>query len=91
MDAFGYDETDFIPCEISGARCQDIHHIIGRGKIGGDTIENLMGLTRKNHTDYGDKKDYMVLLLKIHRKVLQIKNIPFNDKFFEFYINKYEK
>lgn len=89
--AFGYDtedKTQFVPSEISG-KADDIHHIIGRGKGGEDRIENLIAVTREQHNDYGDKKEYMVLLLKIHRRRLQINNIPFDDNWFEFYIKKY--
>ena len=31
LDALGFDECDFIPCEISGLLGVDLHHIIGRG------------------------------------------------------------
>ena len=66
LDKMGYDECDFIPSEISGARAVDIHHIIGRGKCGEDRIENLIALTRTEHIKYGDEKSaYMYYLLKI--------------------------
>jgi len=32
MNSMGYDLSDFIPCEITGQKAVDIHHIIGRGK-----------------------------------------------------------
>lgn len=92
FDAFGYDkkdETVFVPSEISNDKAVDIHHIIGRGKCGEDRIENLMALTRKEHNQYGDEVAYMVLLLKIHRRVLQINKIPFDERWFDFYIKKY--
>jgi len=41
---FGFDQADFIPCEICKAQAQDIHHIECRG-MGGtkepDNIDNL--------------------------------------------------
>jgi IS1 family transposase len=33
-----------------------------------DTIENLMGLCRKCHIEYGDKKQYKEFLKDIHAK-----------------------
>jgi beta-galactosidase beta subunit len=93
LNAFDYDNTDnnsYFPSEISEKRAVDIHHIIGRGKGGEDRIENLMAVTRQEHQDYGEKKDYMVLLLKIHRRTLEINKIEFENKWFEFYINMYE-
>lgn len=56
----GFDNTDFIPCEVCGSSAKDIHHIEPRG-MGGrkskDVIENLMALCRKCHheADFGTK------------------------------------
>ena len=89
LEAFGHDRADnniFVPSEISGGRGVDIHHIVTRE----DRIENLMMLTREEHEQYGEIKEAMALLLKIHRRILQINNITFDNKWFEFYINKYE-
>jgi len=93
FEAFGYDKEDvtqFVPSEISRLKAIDIHHIIGRGKKGEDRIENLMAVTRMEHKIYGDKKEYMVLLLKIHRRVLQINEITFENNWFEKKIRMYE-
>lgn len=69
FDYFKYDESDFIPCEICGAKAVDIHHIYCKG-MGGtikkDVIENLMALCREHHIAYGDKKNYIDYLKKIH-------------------------
>lgn len=89
FDAFGYDKDDpttFIPSEISGEKAVDLHHIVTRE----DRIENLMYLTRQEHSDFGEIKEFMVYLLKIHRRVLQLNNIPFDNDWFEKYITKYE-
>ena len=89
FNAFGYDKDDpttFIPSEISGKKAVDLHHIVTRE----DRIENLMYLTREEHTEYGEIKDAMVYLLRIHRRRLQLAYIPFDDKWFAFYINRYE-
>ena len=90
IEAFGYDENSFISSEISGGKASDIHHIIGRGKKGECRIENLMALTRKEHEDYGDKKYYMAILLKLHRKRLEINNIPFDKNYFKSLILRYD-
>lgn len=93
LEAFGYDtysNNSFVPSEISETRAVDIHHIIGRGKKGEDRIENLMALTREEHTEYGDQKLYMVYLLKIHRKRLENANIDFDNDWFEEKIAFYE-
>lgn len=73
MDHFGYVLDDFIGCEICGSRAVDIHHIKRRG-IGGnpdaDKIENLMAVCRKCHIEYGDKKEHIEWLQKIHNRNL---------------------
>jgi 5-methylcytosine-specific restriction endonuclease McrA len=69
LDAMGYDTTDFIPCEICGAKAVDIHHIEARGMGGSkqaDTIENLMAVCRQCHNTYGDLKNYKEMLKEIH-------------------------
>ena len=93
LEAFGHDigdQTSFVPSEISEDRSQDIHHLIGRGKGGEDRIENLMAVTRQEHISYGDKKDYMVMLFKIHRKRLILANIEFDEDWFQEKIRFYE-
>lgn len=70
---FGYDISDFIPCEVCGKTAVDIHHIECRG-IGGskasDNIENLMALCREDHIKYGDKKQYKEFLKCKHAERL---------------------
>ncbi|WNH10068.1 hypothetical protein [Thalassobellus suaedae] len=88
FDAFGYDKGDpttFIPSEISGEKAVDLHHIVTRE----NRIENLMYLTRQEHQDFGEIKEAMVCLLKIHRRRLQLANIPFDNNWFEKYIKQY--
>ncbi len=71
LQGMGYKTTDFIPCEVCGSQAVDIYHIEARG-IGGskkaDVIDNLMGLCRKCHIEYGDKKQYKEFLKDIHAK-----------------------
>ena len=73
LQGMGYDTTDFIPCEVWGAKAVDIHHIEARG-MGGtstpDTIENLMALCRECHFLYGDIKLYKEWLEEIPQKKL---------------------
>ena len=67
---FGYDPSDFIPCEMCGLKAQDIHHIEARGMGGSkhaDTIENLMALCRQCHIDFGDKKQHKEMLKVVHK------------------------
>jgi predicted restriction endonuclease len=69
LDHFGYDKSDFIPCEVCGAQAVDIHHIEARGMGGSkhaDVIENLMALCRKHHEMYGDRKQWKDWLQKVH-------------------------
>ena len=70
---FGYDTSDFIPCEVCSAKAVDIHHINARG-LGGDplgkkdVIENLMAVCRPCHTKYGDNVQYKDFLIQLHLK-----------------------
>jgi hypothetical protein len=69
MDYFGYDISDFIPCEVCGAKSVDIHHVEARSMGGSklkDNIENLMALCRKHHEEFGDKKQWKEWLIKLH-------------------------
>jgi hypothetical protein len=73
MTKMGYDESDFIPCEICKAKAVDIHHINARGMGGtgtNDTIENLMALCRTCHVKYGDKKKFIDILQSIHNEMI---------------------
>jgi 5-methylcytosine-specific restriction endonuclease McrA len=75
LNHFGYDISDFIPCEVCGKTAIDIHHIEARG-IGGskeaDNIENLMALCREDHLKYGDKKQHKEWLKEIHQERLSM-------------------
>ena len=75
LDHFGYDETDFIACEVCSAQAVDIHHIEARG-MGGDpsgrkdVIKNLQALCRPCHVKFGDKKQYKTMLIEKHNNKL---------------------
>ena len=66
LTQMGYDDTEFIPCEVTGVKAVDIHHIRGRGRGGKDTLCNLMALTRKTHVDLGDNKHWRESLISQH-------------------------
>jgi 5-methylcytosine-specific restriction endonuclease McrA len=71
LQYFGYGPEEFMPCEICGARMVDIHHIEARGMGGSgekDNIENLMGLCRSCHVEFGDKKHHIEYLKSIHER-----------------------
>ena len=74
FDYFGYDISDFIPCEICKDQANDIHHIECRG-MGGtskqESIENLMAVCRKCHEKFGDKKEHKELLKEIHLNIMR--------------------
>ena len=75
LDYFGHE--DFLPCEICNSKANDIHHIDCRGMGGSkekDEIENLMGLCRKCHIHFGDKKQYKDYLIEVHLKKLNEHN-----------------
>jgi len=68
MDYFGFDVSDFIPCEVCGAKCQDVHHVESRGMGGShlqDRIDNLIGLCRLDHERaHGTESKYYKELFK---------------------------
>tara|TARA_R110002124_G_scaffold249132_1_gene414271 strand:- start:162 stop:458 length:297 start_codon:yes stop_codon:yes gene_type:complete len=86
MKALGYDTCDFMPCEITGSRGIDIHHIVNRE----NRIENLMLLTRVKHIELGEIKSKMGYLLETHRDFLMMNGVKFDNKWFNDNIEKYE-
>lgn len=74
MDYFGYDISDFIPCEVCGKNAVDINHIVARGMGGSktkDNIENLMAMCRQHHEQFGDKKVYREFLQTKHKSFMK--------------------
>ena len=74
MDYFGYDTSDFIPCEICGSKAVDINHIKARGMGGSkqhDNIENLMAMCRECHEEYGDKQHMRQTLILVHERKMK--------------------
>lgn len=74
FDFFGYDTSDTILCEVCGKVAVDIHHINRRG-IGGskdkDVVTNLMALDRECHNKFGDKKQHLDMLNKVHLRHIE--------------------
>ena len=71
--AFGYDVSDFIPCEVCGGKANAIHHIECRGMGGSklkNSISNLMAVCQYCHESYGDKAQHMDFLQLTHRRFL---------------------
>ena len=72
---FGFDQSDFIPCEICGSQAIDIHHIECRGMGGtkeAENIDNLQALCRSCHVKYGDKKEYQEFLKEVHNYFIEV-------------------
>lgn len=73
---FGYSGYEYMPCEIEGCHrpAVDINHIKARGMGGSkhrDNIENLMGMCREHHLEYGDKKQHRDMLIEQHKKFMR--------------------
>lgn len=76
MDYFGYGIDDYIPSELSGLPCVDIHHIIKRSQGGSDDPEtNLIGLTRKEHEKAEASIYSKEYLLRKHKEFIKSRNI----------------
>lgn len=74
LKAFGYDVSDFIPCEVCYSKAVDIHHIEARGMGGSkdaDSILNLMALCRTCHVNYGDITQFKPFLKDKHEERMQ--------------------
>jgi 5-methylcytosine-specific restriction endonuclease McrA len=87
----GYVSTDFIPSELSYQRAVDVHHIISRGKGGEDRLENLMAVTRGEHEEFGDKKEWIYFLLARHYEFLTKKGAEYSKEWFDKQFTKYRE
>lgn len=92
LAAFGYGDTDYVPSELSGVPCVDVHHIQNRG-LGStkteDRVENLMGLSREEHTEYGDKKHLMAFLYRKHMEFMIHCGVKFDRSWIEEEIERW--
>jgi hypothetical protein len=80
--AFGYDESDWIKCEVIGceAKADDIHHIDCRGMGGSkrkDYIENLQAICRHHHEKLGDRKGDINFLKLCHERAMKERGVKF--------------
>lgn len=93
--ANGYDTGDnYFPSEISGESSVDIHHINAKGSGGDpqgkkDRIENLIGLTRVEHLELGDKKQWKSFLFRKHKEFMLKKGVKFNEEYIDELIDRY--
>jgi hypothetical protein len=74
LEHFDLTINDFFPCEITGQRAVDIHHIEAKGMGGSkksDEIENLMAVTRDVHLYFGDKTQYKEWLKEVHEAFME--------------------
>lgn len=78
---FGLSPGEPVFCEVCERPCADVHHIESR-KMGGrkytsfgtdvNGIDNLMGVCRECHDEYGDKVQYLDYLREIHALRLKV-------------------
>ena len=93
LDNLGFDETDYVQCQCCENRATEIHHIISRKrdkKLIND-IQNLFAICRTCHQKYGEIKEYMPLLLKIHRAFLRNNGVHFSEEYFTQKLAIYDK
>jgi 5-methylcytosine-specific restriction endonuclease McrA len=84
MKYFGYDTSDFIPCEICGNNASDIHHLEPRSiaKAKENFIDNLMALCRNCHDECGKNRAMNETAKLIHRKkLLQVRTDHETEKY----------
>jgi HNH endonuclease len=69
---FGFDESDFIPCEDCGARSVEIHHLEPKSiaKAKENLIDNLCAVCRSCHDKAHNSRAFNEELKLIHRKKL---------------------
>jgi len=78
LEFFGFDETDFIACEICGKKGSEIHHIEPKSKFGSkrkdeqDLISNIMCVCRTCHNEYGQISDLKETLKLVHLKYMDV-------------------
>ena len=83
LKEMGYDESDWIKCEIIGCeeKAVDINHLKCRGMGGSkkmDYIENLQATCRHHHIKYADQKQYIDFLRYCHIKAMEERQVQFN-------------
>lgn len=85
MDFFNFKIVEDCICEICSKQAVDIHHIVSRGMGGSKTkdyIENLMAVCRGCHIKYGDVKNEIEFLKKIHANFID------KNKYYKYNVGK---
>ena len=62
--AHGYNDTDWVSCQVCQKTASDVHHCVFRSQGGKDTSENLIALCRACHElahFRGKKEDWLHL------------------------------
>lgn len=93
MAKFGYSDSDFVPSELSGKEGVDLHHIDCKGMGSSknkDRVENLIALTREEHIEYGDKKQWMSYLYQKHMDFMLANGVKFDREWILGEIERYE-
>ena len=73
FDYYGYDETDFVACEVCKSKAVDIHHLIAKGMGGSKTkdyIENLIAVCRNCHVKCHSSIEFNNKAKEIHKSNL---------------------
>ena len=90
------DNTAFIACECCGKKATEIHHILNKNRLIEhnilqlkDSIENIMGICRSCHNEYGDKSEYLSLIFKTHYDFIS-QYVKVNFKLINKFIKYYE-
>lgn len=74
---FNYLKEEWKPCEVCNGTFEEAHHINCKGMGGTNNleiehIENYIGVCRKCHIDYGDKKQHTEFLKQKHKTFIRL-------------------
>ena len=69
---FSYDVSDFIPCEVCGAKAVEVHHLEPKSiaKAKENFIDNLIAVCRECHNQCHARRQFNEDAKLIHRKKL---------------------
>ncbi len=77
MDHFGFDISDYIPCELElhdlgcTGKSTEIHHIRGRGPDFTDNVNNLIALCRSCHNVAHSSAELTEMVQKVHNAYIK--------------------
>lgn len=74
LQHFGYDVSDFIPCEACGGKATDIHHLVPRSRNMAllNDISNMVALCRPCHTKAETNFKFNNELKMVHQRNLLV-------------------